>query len=739
MKLEIKNGPESIETAKHNTMDAIKAKRKGIRDSDAASGASEKHIDVRSKDEPVMGKRKQLDDITEKKLEGMAVRDETDGILLQTEAEEIQEEQTGGSYAEPLFGTYVQSKARRAKSESAAEKEDVRIKSLKEELAEDKEGAKEKGGSGSSFERKKKRREKKLRSKIEKKEARGKKHRRLPVKKLSGRDVAKAGSLATVNLAEESTSDDTVRQRMIQAKKASMLPGQIRYGASVTEKISAVIKRVVLALKAAVSALLPILLPLIAVIVIVAIISSLLMIFDDEDEVEEDPLIPITIEGPYDGKKGELVLKGEGIEIKKIIVEGDEEQFSGKNKVKKSDDGYTARTLPLPDKSSGARFTNGIVWMPRMVNSNYSKNLWEGYPGYKLANGQMPGKKLVRDSNGYARLNTKNGDYIVAVGSSYVPTKNVDQSIGKARYRATFERNGKTKVLTATLGDTKADHHTDSKHQYAVGDGSIVELWSWDRSRSLVNPNSVFPGTLKKLELINGGAMQANLRGTIKKKPSGKYKVIIKGDVDGTEVYTEGTWKDDYIKTDGWYGEGASAMGSGKLIWPAKKGWTWGRGWGLWTNTSFNLHIHQGIDITAPGGAGAPVLAMDSGIVVTPITWANCRGWYIVVKHSNNLYTEYQHLSPKSKGIVKKGDRVKKGQQIARQGNSFMNSWGKKDYNSDNCPVHIHFEVYPKYPVRGGSIPWETSNKGETLDPLKLLPKASQVPPEYYTNMGKYK
>ena len=58
MKLEIKNGQESIETAKQNTMDAIKAKRKGIKDSDTASGASEKHIDVRSKDEPVMGKKK---------------------------------------------------------------------------------------------------------------------------------------------------------------------------------------------------------------------------------------------------------------------------------------------------------------------------------------------------------------------------------------------------------------------------------------------------------------------------------------------------------------------------------------------------------------------------------------------------------------------------------------------------------------------------------------------------------
>ena len=739
MKLEIKNGQESIETAKQNTIDAIKAKRKGIKGSDTASGAEEKHIDVRSKDEPVMGKRKHLEDIAEKRLEGMAVRDETDDILLQTEVEEINKEQTGGSYAEPLFGTYVQSKARRAKRESAAEKEEVKIIRLKEELAKDKESAKEKGGSGSSFDKKKKRREKKLRSKIEKKETKKKRYKSVSVKKLSGRDVARASIGASINQAEENTSDDTVRQRMLQAKRTSMIPGQIRYGASVIEKISAVIKRTILALKAVVSALLPILLPLIAVIVIVTIISSLLMIFDDEDEAEEDPLIPITIEGPYDGKKGELVLKGEGIEIKKIIVEGDEEQFSGKNKVKKNDDGYTARILPLPDKSSGARFTNGIVWMPRMVNSNYSKNLWEGYPGYKLANGQMPGKKLVKDSNGYARLNTKNGDYIVAVGSSYVPTKNVDQSIGKARYRATFVHNGKTKVLTATLGDTKADHHTDSKHQYAVGDGSIVELWSWDRSRSLVNPNTVFPGTLKKLELINSGAQQANLRATIKKKKNGKYKVIIKGDVDGTEVYTEGTWKDNYIKTDGWYGEGASSMGSGKLIWPAKKGWTWGRGWGLWTNTSRSLHIHQGIDITAPGGAGAPVLAMDSGIVVTPVTWANFRGWYMVVKHNNKLYTEYQHLSPKSKGIVKKGDRVRKGQQIARQGNSYMNSWGTKDYNSDDCGVHIHFEVYPKYPVRGGSIPWETSNKGETLDPLKLLPKASQVPAEYYTNMGKYK
>ena len=182
------------------------------------------------------------------------------------------------------------------------------------------------------------------------------------------------------------------------------------------------------------------------------------------------------------------------------------------------------------------------------------------------------------------------------------------------------------------------------------------------------------------------------------------------------------------------------SVGSGRLIWPCKSGWTFGRGWGGWTGTSNINHIHQGIDITAPGGAGAPVLAMDNGVVVTPLTWHNCRGWYLVVKHSNKLYTEYQHLSPKSKGIVKKGQLVRKGQKIARQGNSYM---AKGSGNSDItdslgvCGIHIHFEVYPKYPVRGGCIPWETSFRGETYDPLKFLPKAHQVPALYSKNVGK--
>ena len=188
------------------------------------------------------GKRKHLEDIAEKRLEGMAVRDEPDDILLQTEAEEINKEQTGGSYAEPLFGTYVQSKARRAKSESAAEKEEVKIIRLKEELAKDKESAKEKGGSGSSFEQKKKREEKKAPVKNRKERNKEKEIKSVSVKKLSGRDVARASIGASINQAEESASDDTVRQRMIQAKKASMIPSQIRYGASVIEKISAVIK-----------------------------------------------------------------------------------------------------------------------------------------------------------------------------------------------------------------------------------------------------------------------------------------------------------------------------------------------------------------------------------------------------------------------------------------------------------------------------------------------------------------
>ena len=86
---------------------------------------------------------------------------------------------------------------------------------------------------------------------------------------------------------------------------------------------------------------------------------------------------------------------------------------------------------------------------------------------------------------------------------------------------------------------------------------------------------------------------------------------------------------------------------------------------------------HKGIDIAAP--YGTPVYAADGGIV-TYAGWMSGYGYLVRINHNNNGYeTYYGHNSSLTVSV---GDRVYKGQQIARVG-STGNSTGN----------HCHFEV----------------------------------------------
>lgn len=85
---------------------------------------------------------------------------------------------------------------------------------------------------------------------------------------------------------------------------------------------------------------------------------------------------------------------------------------------------------------------------------------------------------------------------------------------------------------------------------------------------------------------------------------------------------------------------------------------------------------HRALDIGVP--VGTPVYSAADGYVVTTGR-SSVRGIYVMVKHADNLYTFYQHLN---KVIVSQGQSVKRGQQIARSGNTGIGSG-----------PHLHFEV----------------------------------------------
>jgi len=122
----------------------------------------------------------------------------------------------------------------------------------------------------------------------------------------------------------------------------------------------------------------------------------------------------------------------------------------------------------------------------------------------------------------------------------------------------------------------------------------------------------------------------------------------------------------------------------GKFIWPVQ-----GR-----LTSSFGFRKgrrHDGIDISAP--RGTPIHAAGSGEVAFS---SRLRGYgnLILVKHSDNLFTVYAH---NSRNLKKKGEKVKKGDVIARVGTTGRASG-----------PHLHFEV------RKGS---------KSRNPLLFLPK----------------
>lgn len=85
---------------------------------------------------------------------------------------------------------------------------------------------------------------------------------------------------------------------------------------------------------------------------------------------------------------------------------------------------------------------------------------------------------------------------------------------------------------------------------------------------------------------------------------------------------------------------------------------------------------HRGIDIGV--STGTPVYSSADGYVLD-VQYTGVRGLFVLIKHGNNLYTRYQHLSSAN---VSAGQYVKRSQQIATSGNSGIGSG-----------PHLHFEV----------------------------------------------
>lgn len=102
------------------------------------------------------------------------------------------------------------------------------------------------------------------------------------------------------------------------------------------------------------------------------------------------------------------------------------------------------------------------------------------------------------------------------------------------------------------------------------------------------------------------------------------------------------------------------------------------------------LHIarpHEGIDVSAP--SGSPIEAPAAGRVISA-GWEQGYGNTLEIDHGYGITTRYAHAS---RLLVRKGDRVKRGQRIALVGNSGLATG-----------PHLHYEVHvngkPVNPLR---------------------------------------
>lgn len=139
--------------------------------------------------------------------------------------------------------------------------------------------------------------------------------------------------------------------------------------------------------------------------------------------------------------------------------------------------------------------------------------------------------------------------------------------------------------------------------------------------------------------------------------------------------------EEELAKAAGDYNNSYTGKFVGTLSWPLSKS---SPGYNYITSYYGNRQVpiagatsdHRAIDIGVP--TGTPVLSAGNGIVIST-GYNSARGYFVIIKHADNLYTLYQHLS---KILVSKGQTVSTGKTIAKSGSSGIGTG-----------PHLHFEV----------------------------------------------
>jgi len=200
------------------------------------------------------------------------------------------------------------------------------------------------------------------------------------------------------------------------------------------------------------------------------------------------------------------------------------------------------------------------------------------------------------------------------------------------------------------------------------------------------------------------------------------FNVIIKsGSIDGVtvgedqlealEITVKGQTYSAFLHSDGrFYDLNGNSLTPSLLRWPTRKQYR--------ISSPFNanrLHPitghpapHNGVDLAAP--SGTEVLATGDGIV-TRIATHKYAGKYVVIDYTGPYSSRFLHLS---KILVKKGQKVKRGQVIALSGNT-----------GRTTGAHLHYELH----VRGRPVNPMTAD----IPTTQSVPKSNRA--EYDANV----
>lgn len=168
------------------------------------------------------------------------------------------------------------------------------------------------------------------------------------------------------------------------------------------------------------------------------------------------------------------------------------------------------------------------------------------------------------------------------------------------------------------------------------------------------------------------------------------YKVVNGEENQGLEVISKVVIREpvDQITTKGKKVQaitGSFVDTGGDWAWPTNSGykitsnyaWRWGK-------------LHAALDISGTG-KGSPIYAAGDGVVVTAergtgSAWS--LGNYVVIRHANNIYTQYAHMDRISVSV---GQSVSKGKVVGTMGET-----------GHATGVHLHFAAFNGIPYRGG-------------------------------------